>query len=97
LLISTLVLATVGQFVLAAGLYLGKKWAWVLAVISSGSGVFIDVTVMGALVVMSVTWSVGLIWLVFGMFIAFLISLTVLLYLLSARVRLFFGFVNPTA
>jgi hypothetical protein len=97
LLISTLVLATVGQFVLAAGLYLGKKWAWVLAVISSGSGVFIDVTVMGALVVMNAAWPVGLIWLVFGTFIAFLISLAVLLYLLSVRVRLFFGFVNPTA
>lgn len=84
-----------GQLVVAAGLYYGKKWGWITAVISSASSLVIDTY---ALVVLPVVGSfLGmLIPILLGAFFGLILSLAVLLYLLSINVRKFFGFVNPS-
>jgi len=88
-------LVIAGQLVVAAGLYYGKKWGWVAAVISSASSLVIDIY---ALVIMLVLGGfMGTLMLVLGSFFGFIISLVVLLYLLSIEVRRFFGFVNPAS
>lgn len=85
------------QIILAIGLYSGRKWAWVIALISAGTGLLIDISVfaeilaVGAFVNASLFSGVLLICLFFG----FLISTAVFLYLLTVEVRRFFGFVNP--
>lgn len=90
-------LVVAGQLILAIGLYQGKKWAWVIALISAGSGILIDVFVMGAMLVFNVfmnvsPFSAGL---SVGLFLGFLISIAIFSYLLNTGVRRFFGFVNP--
>jgi hypothetical protein len=82
-----------GQLVLAFGLYYGKKWGWILAVISSASISLISISALGASLINgefinAQLWTLGLI-------LGLLVSLTILFYLLSLKVRQFFGFVNP--
>jgi hypothetical protein len=90
-------LVVAGQLILAIGLYQGKKWAWVIALISAGSGILIDVFVMGAMLVFNVFMNVSLFstGLLVGLLLGFLISIAIFSYLLSIGVRRFFGFVNP--
>jgi len=82
-----------GQLVVAAGLYCGKKWGWITAVISSASSLMIDIYALGAMIVLGglMVMRVLMLW----SFVGFITSLAVLLYLLSIEVRKFFGFVNP--
>lgn len=82
-----------GQLVIAAGLYYGKKWGWIIAVISSASSLIIDACALVAMLVLG--GFLGALMLMFGSFVGFVISLAILLYLLSAEVRRFFGFANP--
>ncbi len=82
-----------GQLVLAFGLYRGKKWGWILAVISSASSSLIDISVLGASLIDGRFFSAQL--LTSSLFVGLLVSLAILFYLLSSRVRQFFGFVNP--
>ena len=82
-----------GQLVLALGLYNGKKWGWILAVISSASSSLISFSALGASLINgefinAQLWTLGLI-------LGLLVSLLILFYLLSLEVRQFFGFVNP--
>jgi hypothetical protein len=82
-----------GQLVLAFGLYYGKKWGWILAVISSASSFLMSISALSASLINgqfinAQLWSLGLI-------LGLLVSLTILFYLLSLEVRQFFGFVNP--
>lgn len=82
-----------GQLVLALGLYNGKKWGWILAVISSASSSLISFSALGASLIngefiSAQLWTLGLI-------LGLLVSLLILFYLLSLEVRQFFGFVNP--
>ncbi len=86
-------LVIVGQLVVAAGLYLGRKWGWFAAVVSSASSLLMDVYVFGVMVASGGFTDVPL--LVLGSFAGFIINLAVLLYLLGTDVRRFFGFVNP--
>jgi hypothetical protein len=82
-----------GQLVLAFGLYSGKKWGWILAVISSASTSLIIISALGALLISGGFVNTQL--LTLSLFIGLPISLTLLDYLLSLKVRQFFGFVNP--
>jgi hypothetical protein len=82
-----------GQLVLAFGLYYGKKWGWILAVISSASSSLINISTLSALLINGAFINTQL--LTFSLSVGLLVSLAVLLYLLSLRVRQFFGFVNP--
>lgn len=84
---------TVGQFVLAIGLYSGKKWAWVLAVVSTGSTLLIDVSILGVFLALE-SHGAAAPWLLVGLFFGSLISLVIVVYLLKATVRKFFGLVN---
>jgi hypothetical protein len=82
-----------GQLVLALGLYYGKKWGWILAVISSASSFLMNISALSASLINgefinAQLWTLGLI-------LGLLVSLTILFYLLSSEVRQFFGFVNP--
>ncbi len=86
-------LVTAGQLVVAAGLYFGRKWGWIAAVVSSASSLLMDVYVFGAMVVYGGFTVVPV--LMLGTFVGFIINLAVLLYLLGVEVRKFFGFVNP--
>lgn len=83
-----------GQLVLAFGLYYGKKWGWILAVISSASSSLINISVLSALLINGAFINAQL--LTSSLFVGLLVSLAILFYLLSLRVRQFFGFVNPT-
>jgi hypothetical protein len=85
---------TLGQFVLAIGLYTGKKWAWVLAVVSTGSTFLIDVTSLGVLLALESHGTVTAFWLLIGLFFSSLISLAIFVYMLSITVRKFFGLIN---
>lgn len=94
LLVATLFLSVVGQLILAVGLYHGRIWAWILAVVSSATGVLIDISAVGILLLSGLRMSVGLTLTITGLFAGFLISLAILLYLMTASVRQFFRFVN---
>lgn len=85
---------TVGQFVLGIGLYSGKKWAWVLAVVSTGSTLLIDVSILGVFLALESHGIAAAPWLLVGLFFGSLISLVIVVYLLKATVRKFFGLVN---
>lgn len=89
-----------GQLVIAAGLYYGKKWGWIIAVISSASSLVISgYALVGMIASGAVGVSAGtpMLTLTLAIYIAGLIfSLIVLLYLLRIDVRKFFGFVNPS-
>lgn len=80
-----------GQIALAVGLYFGKKWAWVVTLISASGGISLDLAYFAIYVLQP--WPLVLISLV--AIIAFLITLVILWYLLILRVRRFFGMVNP--
>jgi len=84
-----------GQIVLSIGLYLGKKWAWVLALISTGSALLIEVTALGVLLVLETQGTVAAPWLLVGLFFGSFISLIIVAYLLTSTVRKFFGLANP--
>jgi len=86
-------LVIAGQLVVAAGLYYGKKWGWLIAVISSASSLLVDVYALGAMILLGGFASSPL--LMWGSFVGFIISSAVLFYLLTIEVRKFFGFVNP--
>jgi hypothetical protein len=82
-----------GQLVLAFGLYYGKKWGWILTVISSASSFLMSISALSASLINgefinAQLWTLGLI-------LGLLVSLLILFYLLSLEVRQFFGFVNP--
>ncbi len=87
-------LLVLGQIVLAMGLYLGKKWAWALGVISSGSALLIDVTVLGVSLWLMIEAPTGF-WILAILLLCSLISLTIVAYLLTSKVRKFFGLLNP--
>lgn len=88
----------VGQLVVAAGLYYGKKWGWVIAVISSASSLVISLLTVGVMVGPSSSMGTFMLLLMpFTSIIGLVIDLVVLFYLLSFNVRRFFGFVNPPA
>lgn len=88
-----------GQLVIAAGLYYGKKWGWIIAVISSASSLVISGYALAGMVASgAVGTSPGtpVLTLTLAVSIAgFIISLIVLLYLLRIEVRRFFGYINP--
>jgi len=88
-----------GQLVIAAGLYYGRKWGWIVAVISSASSLVISCYALAGMVASgAVGTSAGtpVLTLTLAVFIAgFIVSLIVLLDLLRIDVRKFFGFVNP--
>lgn len=86
-------LVGLGQLIVAAGLYYGRKWGWFAAVISCATSLVMDVYAFGAIVVFGGITIVPL--LVLGSFVGFIINLAVLLYLLRVGVRKFFGLVNP--
>jgi hypothetical protein len=93
-LIATLGISIIGQLVLALGLYRGRKWAWILALISSATGVLIDASGIAIFLASGLSASVGGLLIVTGLFAGFLISLAILSYLMSASVRRFFGFAS---
>ena len=88
-------LVVLGQLVVAAGLYYGRKWGWFAAVVSCATSLVMDVYAFGAMVVFGGLMVVPL--LVLGSFLGFIVNLVVLLYLLSVGVRMFFGLVNPAS
>jgi hypothetical protein len=85
---------TIGQFFLAFGLYTGKKWAWILAVVSTGSTFLIDVTSLGTLLALEFQGAETPSWLLIGLLFSFLISLAIFVYMLSLSVRKFFRLLN---
>lgn len=87
------VLVVAGQLIVAYGLYHGKKWGWIIALISSTSSLMIDIYALIALLVLGGFG--GTLMLMLLVSFGFMVSLAVLLYLLSTEVRKFFGFVNP--
>jgi hypothetical protein len=93
-LLATLGISIIGQLVLAIGLYRGRKWAWILAIISSATSVLIDACGIGIFLVSGLWASTGGLLTFTGLFVGFLISLAILSYLMSTSVRRFFKFVN---
>lgn len=86
-------LVIAGQFAVGVGLYYGKRWGWITAVISSSSSLVIDICALGGMIVLgSYAHSPTL---ALGLFVGLIGSLVVLLYLLSINVREFFAFINP--
>ncbi len=61
----------------------------------SGSNALIDISAIGTIAASGAEAFTGLLWMVADLFVGILISSAVLCYLMSASVRLFFGFVNP--
>jgi hypothetical protein len=94
---SIVIIAT--QIILAIGLYSGRKWAWVIALISAGTGLLTDISVFAEIVAAGAFMNASLFSevLLACLFFGFLISIAVFFYLLSTEVRRFFGFVNPAA
>ncbi len=88
-------LVVLGQLVVAAGLYYGRKWGWFAAVVSCATSLVMDVYAFGAVVMFGGFTFVLL--LALASFVGFIISLVVLVYLLSVGVRRFFGLVNPAS
>jgi hypothetical protein len=86
-------LAVAGQLVVAAGLYHGRKWGWIIAVISCASSLMIDIYALGVMIMLE--GSASSLFLLLASFGGVAVGLVVLLYLLSVDVRRFFGFVNP--
>ena len=91
--VSTFVLGIVGQLLVAYGLYHGKKWGWVPALISSASGLLVQITLLLIALVFGGFKEAP--WIIPGSLIGLVISLMVLFYLLSLETRKYFGFVNP--
>lgn len=91
--VSTFVLGIVGQLLVAYGLYHGKKWGWVPALISSASGLLVQITLLLIALVFGGFKEAP--WIIPGSLIGLVISLIVLFYLLSLETRKYFGFVNP--
>lgn len=91
--VSTFVLGIAGQLLVAYGLYHGKKWGWVPALISSASGLLAQITLLFIALVSEIFNET--LWIVSGSLIGLVISLMVLFYLLSLETRKYFGFVNP--
>jgi hypothetical protein len=87
-----------GQLLLAFGLFMGKKWAWIIALISIGSSLMIDILALVEMLAFGTFPSSSTLTaiLLTSLFLGFLISLAIFFYLLRAEVRRFFGFVNPT-
>lgn len=87
----------VGLLVVAAGLYYGKKWGWILAVISSASSLVISFFTLGEIAGLT-PLSTALFMLILvslALIGGVIVNLVVLVYLLRIEVRRFFGFVNP--
>lgn len=85
-----------GQLAVAAGLYYGKKWGWIIAVISSASSLVMGVFTFGAMIVLGNSRNTLMLMLMSFVFIVgLMINLAVLLYLLRIDIRKFFGFINP--
>jgi len=91
--VSTFVLGIVGQLLVAYGLYHGKKWGWVPALISSASSLLVQITLLLIALVFGGFKEAP--WIIPGSLIGLVISLMVLFYLLSLETRKYFGFVNP--
>jgi hypothetical protein len=92
-------LSVAGQLILAAGLYLGKRWAWVIVLITSGGGIVVDASALGSMILFDlfISSSLLLIGLLVGLFLGFLVCIAIFSYLLGIGARRFFGFVNPVA
>jgi len=88
-------LIVAGQLLLAGGLYYGRKWAWIIALVSSASSLLIDALALGVL--FTIPEPAETLPLIVGLLISCLLSLFITLYLLSFEVRQFFGFINPIA
>jgi hypothetical protein len=91
--VSIFVLGVTGQLLVAFGLYYGRKWGWVPALISSASSLFVQITFLLMALVFGIFKETP--WITLGSLIGLVISLTVMLYLLSSETRKYFGFVNP--
>lgn len=94
-LISFLALNGLGQVLIAVGLYFGRKWGWIPALISVASSLLATVTVLLAVIAfgmfINMFW-----WTILSLVIGFVISLIVVFYLLSFNVRQYFGLVSPS-
>lgn len=90
-------LVAAGQVVVAIGLYRGRKWAWVIALIASGCGFAIDAFSLGSVILLGFSGTQYLLFTgqLLGLFLGLLVSIVIFSYLLSIGVRRFFGFVNP--
>jgi len=91
--VSTFVLGIAGQLLVAYGLYHGKKWGWVPALISSASGLLAQIIILLVALVFGVFVETP--WIILASLVGLVISLMVLFYLLSLETRKYFGFVNP--
>lgn len=87
-------LNSMGQVLIAIGLYRGRKWGWIPAFISAATSVLITLTFLLRFVMEAFMHETGLV--IFGLFLALILGLTIVFFLLNVNVRKYFGLVNPT-
>jgi len=83
------------QILIGWGLYSGKKWGWIPALISSITGFLASLTALLMVVIFSSSVNVS-VWVITSLFIGFVISQIIMYYLLSFSVRRYFGIINPS-
>jgi len=95
-LVSFFVLIGVGQVLIATGLYFGRKWGWIPALISATTSLLATLTVLSSAAIFgafkNLFWGT-----ILSSVIGFFISSVLVFYLLSSNVRQYFGLVNPPA
>jgi len=91
--VGTFALGIASQFLVAYGLYHGKKWGWIPAFIFSASGILVQITIL--LTALFFGAFKETLWIIPESLIGLVISFMVLSYLLSLETRKYFGFVNP--
>jgi len=82
------------QILIGWGLYSGKKWGWIPALISAVAGFLASFTVLLMVIVFPSFVSVS-VWVITSLFIGLVISQIIMFYLLSFNVRRYFGIINP--
>ena len=94
--ISILVISGLIQVLIGVCLYLGKKWGWIPAVVSSVVGVLNSVNILLSLELWSYSLLLSVV--IGGLAVTSLvISIIITVYLLQFNIRNYFGFVNPPA
>jgi len=90
------VVSVIGQILVGVGLLRGRKWGWIPAFISGISSLVVTLTSFVVALISPSLFSglLGLL-IIVSLFIGFVFSLVIVLYLLSFNVRRYFGMINP--